>query len=209
MKTAAKLRLAAIKKKEKSGKKDKRASNDDIETAASEDYSIVPKEQRPQHRLGSIPFFGEKVDTIEWAREEIRVCTELLEKGRAIIESDGKGVRKDNRVSEETEEDFEDPDANKTNDKDARKSYPPMNSAFVTFNRQIAAHLAMQVLAHHEPYRMSMWFFAVCFFTFSTLGSTGSKYVEVSPEDVIWANLGLNPYEQKVCSIFRSSEILS
>jgi hypothetical protein len=33
--------------------------------------------------------------------------------------------------------------------------YPPMNSAFVTFERQIAAHLAVQVLAHHEPYRMS------------------------------------------------------
>lgn len=33
--------------------------------------------------------------------------------------------------------------------------YPPMNSAFITFDRQIAAHLAVQVLAHHEPYRMS------------------------------------------------------
>ena len=33
--------------------------------------------------------------------------------------------------------------------------YPLLNSAFVTFERQIAAHLAVQVLAHHEPYRMS------------------------------------------------------
>lgn len=33
--------------------------------------------------------------------------------------------------------------------------YPAMNSAFITFERQIAAHLAVQVLAHHEPYRMS------------------------------------------------------
>jgi hypothetical protein len=33
--------------------------------------------------------------------------------------------------------------------------YPPLNSAFITFNKQIAAHLAMQVLAHHDPYRMS------------------------------------------------------
>lgn len=33
--------------------------------------------------------------------------------------------------------------------------YPPMNSAFITFRKQISAHLAVQVLAHHEPYRMS------------------------------------------------------
>ena len=26
----------------------------------------------------------------------------------------------------------------------------------------------------------------------------GNRYIEVSPEDVIWANLGMNPYEQKV-----------
>ena len=36
-----------------------------------------------------------------------------------------------------------------------RGEYPPMNSAFITFEKQIAAHLAVQVLAHHEPYRMS------------------------------------------------------
>ena len=35
------------------------------------------------------------------------------------------------------------------------REYPPLNSAFVTFERQISAHLAVQVLSHHEPYRMS------------------------------------------------------
>jgi hypothetical protein len=30
------------------------------------------------------------------------------------------------------------------------------------------------------------------------LYAVGGKYVEVSPEDVIWGNLGLNPYEMKV-----------
>ncbi|EFI27929.1 hypothetical protein CC1G_14420 [Coprinopsis cinerea okayama7 len=58
--------------------------------------------------------------------------------------------------------------------------YVPLNSAFVTFNKQISAHLAVQALAHHKPYRMS------------------SRYVEVAPSDVIWSNLGLNPYEQKI-----------
>lgn len=58
--------------------------------------------------------------------------------------------------------------------------YPPLSSAFITFNKQIAAHLALQALPHHKPYRMS------------------ARYVEVAPSDVIWSNLGLNPYEQKI-----------
>lgn len=62
----------------------------------------------------------------------------------------------------------------------AAGEYPPLNSAFITFHRQIAAHLATQALAHHEPYRMS------------------ERYNEIAPQDVVWSNLGLNPYETKV-----------
>ncbi|KAJ2934197.1 hypothetical protein H1R20_g2935, partial [Candolleomyces eurysporus] len=58
--------------------------------------------------------------------------------------------------------------------------YPALNSAFITFNKQIAAHLAVQSLAHHMPYTMS------------------SRYIEVAPSDVIHTNLNLNPYEQKI-----------
>ncbi|KAH6909033.1 hypothetical protein BKA70DRAFT_1476449 [Coprinopsis sp. MPI-PUGE-AT-0042] len=58
--------------------------------------------------------------------------------------------------------------------------YAPLSSAFVTFNKQISAHLALQALPHHKPYRM------------------GARYVEIAPSDVIWSNLGLNPYEQKI-----------
>lgn len=80
------------------------------------------------------------------------------------------------------------------------REYPPMNSAFVTFEKQIAAHLAVQVLAHHEPYRMgqviSLLFWAMMLILFFC--SVGNRYIEVSPDDVIWANLGMNPYEQKV-----------
>jgi calcium permeable stress-gated cation channel len=32
--------------------------------------------------------------------------------------------------------------------------YAPLSSAFVTFNKQISAHLALQALPHHKPYRM-------------------------------------------------------
>lgn len=67
------------------------------------------------------------------------------------------------------------------------------------FHKQIAAHLGMRALLHHEPYRMGE---LACVFVPQRLVemccAIVGKYVEVSPEDVIWANLNLNPYEQKV-----------
>ncbi|KZO95372.1 DUF221-domain-containing protein [Calocera viscosa TUFC12733] len=124
----------------------------------------VPRNMRPTHRLPpfaflpfGIPFLGKKVDTIAWAREEILFTNVALREGRAALERD--------IVTEGTGE---------------HETYPPLNSAFVLFNQQIAAHLASQALTHNEPYRMSV------------------KHIEVAPEDVIWANLGLNPYEMKI-----------
>ncbi|KAF5381347.1 hypothetical protein D9615_008345 [Tricholomella constricta] len=153
MKTAAKIRLAEIKKSHKKGSKaaDVEASSPTLDSV------IVPVEMRPQHRLGMIPFVGKKVDTIEWAREEIRVCTELLDEGRANIENDGRGLKDhsdepEDAPSEEGSSQGGKSDKGKETEK---KSYPPLNSAFVTFHRQISAHLAMQVLTHHAPYRMS------------------------------------------------------
>ncbi|KAG6888105.1 hypothetical protein C0995_010670 [Termitomyces sp. Mi166 len=178
LKTAAKLRLAAIKKAKKSG------NVADLEAAQSLDVVPVPRDQRPQHRLGWIPFVGEKVDTIDWCRSEIKICTELLAEGRAIIMNDGLGVRDRSddpidRDSVEGEIDEGSPVKGQKK-KEGHKSYPPINSAFITFNNQIAAHLAQQSLTHHEPYRMS------------------AKYIEVAPDDVIWSNLSMNPYERKI-----------
>jgi hypothetical protein len=62
----------------------------------------------------------------------------------------------------------------------SHESYPPLNSAFILFHQQIAAHLAAQSLTHNEPYRMA------------------SKYTEVAPTDVLWGNLGMNPYEMQI-----------
>ncbi|KAG5350310.1 hypothetical protein C0989_011642 [Termitomyces sp. Mn162] len=177
LKTAANLRLAAIKKAKKSG------NVADLEAAQSLDVVSVSRDQRPQHRLGWIPFVGEKVDTIEWCRSEIRICTELLAEGRSIIENDGLGVRdrSDDPIDKDSIEGDTDEERRKGKKKrEGLKSYPPINSAFITFNNQIAAHLAKQSLTHHEPYRMS------------------GKYIEVAPEDVIWSNLSLNPYERKI-----------
>jgi hypothetical protein len=64
--------------------------------------------------------------------------------------------------------------------------YPRMNSAFLQFNHQLGAHLAAQSLAHHEPYRMM------------------SKYTDVAPEDIIWSNLNLNPYEAKSARLYHT-----
>ncbi|PKI85516.1 hypothetical protein MVES1_000346 [Malassezia vespertilionis] len=63
------------------------------------------------------------------------------------------------------------------------ETFPPQSSAFLMFNTQLSAHLAANSIACHEPYRMA------------------NRYVEMNPEDVIWSNLNLNPYEQKIRSL--------
>ena len=177
----------------------------------------VPQSERPTHTLGFLPFTGKKVDTITWAREEITICTNLLEAGRekiresnelriSAVDEDGSpralgltsikrtvtGIAH-NVVNEATKE--VEVLMNRVVGKGGKSEYPPINSAFITFERQIAAHLAVQVLAHHEPYIMSWVFFL---FRLQILIYIGSRYIEVAPEDVMWANLAMNPYEQKV-----------
>jgi hypothetical protein len=117
--------------------------------------ALVPRNERPTHRLPVLGFLplGKKVDSIDWATQEILETTAILEKERGILSA------------EEGQE---------------KEKYPPINSVFVLFNQQIAAHLAAQALTHNEPYRMT------------------GKYTEVAPADVVWDNLGMNPYEQKI-----------
>jgi calcium permeable stress-gated cation channel len=122
------------------------------DASAEESAGGVPRDKRPTHKLGFLGLFGQKVDSIDWAREEIHTCTKLLDEGRAKIADHSDAT------------------------------YPPLSSAFITFHKQVSAHLGKQILLHHEPYRMT------------------GRHIEVSPEDVIWSNLGMNPYEMKVCS---------
>ena len=56
------------------------------------------------------------------------------------------------------------------------RRYPPLNSVFVIFNQQIAAPL----LTHHMPHRIS------------------AQDVSVSPNNVIWSNLNMNPHEAEI-----------
>lgn len=171
LRTAAELRQEKIKKGE--------PQQADIESAPAVDAAaiVVPKDKRPTHRLGFLGLWGEKVDSIDWAREEIQTCNKLLDEARQIIEQEDQA----HDVEEEEGSRGKGKDAPLKTMRIAKESrYPPLNSAFITFHRQIAAHLAAQALLHHKPYTM------------------GQKYTEVNPEDVIWSNLGMNPYEQKV-----------
>jgi calcium permeable stress-gated cation channel len=165
---------------------------------------LVPSGKRPSHRLPlfswmpfSIPFVGKKVDTIEWARDQVRELNAQLKQKREVLASDiAKATAAEIQTTDRVHRigagrlniaipavsvtlplvgalsvvDFSD------------QTYPPANGAFILFNKQIAAHMAAQTLTHHDPYRMS----------------DSLKYVEVGPGDVIWDNLTLNAYERRV-----------
>lgn len=51
------------------------------------------------------------------------------------------------------------------------EKYPLMNSAFIQFNHQVAAHMACQSITHHRPKNM------------------GPRILEIDPKDVMWDNL--------------------
>lgn len=55
--------------------------------------------------------------------------------------------------------------------------FPLMNSAFIQFNHQVAAHMACQAVSHHVPKQMS------------------PRVVEISPDDVIWDNMSIRWWE--------------
>ncbi|KAL0959979.1 hypothetical protein HGRIS_011638 [Hohenbuehelia grisea] len=222
LRTAAKLRIAAKKSKTKNSK-------DHEYDPEAADTSLVPRDKRPQHKLGFLGLLGQKVDTIEWAREEIRICNDLLERGRASLDygfatglkSKGHSATGSNGISAPRPLSSAPPSEEGSNKEaegakkpsfmskipiiggpppgeenplggkpfpalastlptEGKDVYPRLSSAFITFNQQIAAHLGAQALTHHAPYRMA------------------EKYVEVAPEDVVWGNLSLNPYERKL-----------
>lgn len=60
------------------------------------------------------------------------------------------------------------------------ENYPLMNSAFIQFNHQVAAHMACQSVSHHTPNHMA------------------PRLVEISPNDVIWDNMSIKWWEPYV-----------
>ena len=189
--TAVKLRNKKLKKEAKERKKSGDAPNDgrpltspSINDVEQGDVplaeKLVPKSKRPTHRLpvfGWVPFglplVGEKVDSIEWARQELAETTQALRTARRTLARDVIAT------TTLPPADTNHPDALKADPLSAQ-TYPPLNSAFVLFNKQVAAQMAAQVLTHHMPYRMT------------------AQGVGVSPDDVIWSNLNMNPYEARI-----------
>jgi len=95
LRTAARIRFEAQNQQQKNQQKNVTESNSadpkkaaDPEAAPLDFVSGVPRDQRPSHRLGLIPFTGERVDTIEWAREEIKECNKLLYEAISSIEEE-------------------------------------------------------------------------------------------------------------------------
>ncbi|CAF1112329.1 unnamed protein product [Adineta ricciae] len=60
------------------------------------------------------------------------------------------------------------------------KDYKPINSAFIQFNSQIAAHMAVQSVAASIPLAMT------------------PRYIDIRPLNIVWSNLRLTYYELKV-----------
>jgi hypothetical protein len=67
-------------------------------------------------------------------------------------------------------------------DQETPERYPLMNSAFVQFNQQVAAHMACQSVSHHVPQHMC------------------PRHIEVNPNDVIWGNMKMQWWERYIRS---------
>lgn len=65
-------------------------------------------------------------------------------------------------------------------DQDDVEKFPLMNSAFIQFNHQVAAHMCCQSLSHHVPQQMS------------------PRIVEISPDDVLWDNMAIKWWERYI-----------
>ncbi|KAA8650441.1 hypothetical protein EYZ11_000824 [Aspergillus tanneri] len=63
-------------------------------------------------------------------------------------------------------------------DQQHAEKFPLMNSAFIQFNHQVAAHMACQAVSHHVPKQMA------------------PRIVEISPDDVIWDNMSIRWWER-------------
>ena len=189
----------------KAGNKDN-SSAGDPEAARKALVELVPRQERPSHRLPlfswlpfSIPLVGKKVDTIDWAREQVHELTTQLEQRRDTLARD---IAQTTAAEAETTTRTHHIGVGKLNVAlpsvpvtiplvgalpvvdFVGQTYTPANAAFILFNKQIAAHMAAHTLTHHEPYCMS----------------AALKFIEVAPDDVIWDNLAMNPYERRLRS---------
>ncbi|KKA29632.1 hypothetical protein TD95_000671 [Thielaviopsis punctulata] len=119
-----------------------------VEGPKAEWEKWVKKKKRPTHRL---PLFT-------WTPDFLPGLP-LINKKVDTIDWCRKELA---RLNMEIEEDQKQPER-----------YPLMNSAFIQFNHQVAAHMACQSAIHHVPKQMA------------------PRINEVSPRDVIWDNMAI------------------
>lgn len=65
-------------------------------------------------------------------------------------------------------------------DQEDADRFPLMNSAFIQFNHQVAAHMACQSVSHHIPHTMA------------------PRIVEIAPNQVIWSNMSIKWWESYI-----------
>ncbi|KAG8716258.1 hypothetical protein FRC09_015937 [Ceratobasidium sp. 395] len=140
--------VAEDSKKSKDATTVKPVVPDDVESSPHLADRLVPRKQRPSHRLPpfkwlpfGLPFMGQKVDTIEGARREV------VEAEKELMRAAGNWWR----ISAMSASTW-------------TKNTPP----------QLSVHPVQSTNRMTE------------------------KYTEVAPADVIWGNLGINPYEARI-----------
>lgn len=151
MKTAIK-----ISKKDREGKNTQTLATGTQDIAIDEQQSkadtFVPRNRRPQHRLPIVKWL---FSLPNWMFIGEKVDTIDW----CISELSRRNVDIENRQSDPTQ-------------------FRPMNSAFIQFNSQIAAHMAVQSVSHRRVKTME------------------PRYLEVSPSDVIWNNMQMQWWER-------------
>lgn len=112
--------------------------------------NYINEKNRPKMRIGSIPLLSSFC--FGKKVDTIEYCKETISKLNNEIERA------------------------KLND----ENYLVLNSAFIQFNKQIGAHMAVQSVSSSIPLTMT------------------PKYINVKPENIIWSNLKLTYYEKRV-----------
>lgn len=110
-----KILKLATKQIGKNKKKNLDAAELDPESNKAAVMRFVPQKKRPTHKLGPLGLWGKKVDTIEWAREEITETTKLIDTERELLGGEN-----------------------------GSEKYPTESAAFIQFNTQMAAHMFAQ-----------------------------------------------------------------
>lgn len=100
-----------------------------------------------------IPFLSEKTDAIERYSIELVQLNESIEKERKSLIGNGH---------------------------EHLEGYPILNSAYIQFNRRVAAHMACQSVIHHNPRYMTM------------------RLCEISPDGVLWDNVTISWWQEQI-----------